>query len=122
MLPGFLENFLKSKNFSVVLRPRQNHTGYHSALVQLFSRHLSVHSFLEAYQRDAAVVGSFTPVSLLCMGRSICQSFASALFQNAMPFDTHESAKSSNVPSSPNSLSKFLKLALSSDLEAASEG
>jgi len=31
----------------------------------------------------------------------------SAPFQNAMPLDTHESVKSSSVPSSPNSLSNF---------------
>jgi len=40
----------------------------------------------------------------------------SAPFQNAMPLDTHESAKSSSFPSFPNSLSNFSQLALRSDL------
>jgi len=45
----------------------------------------------------------------------------SAPFQNAMPLDTHESAKPSSVPSSLNSLSNFSQLVSSSDLAAASE-
>jgi len=36
--------------------------------VQLFSRHLGVHSSWESVQRDAVVVGSFTPVSLFVYG------------------------------------------------------
>jgi len=38
-----------------------------------------------------------------------------------MTLDTHESAKTSSVPSSSNSLSNFSQLALNSDLAAASE-
>jgi len=45
----------------------------------------------------------------------------SALFQNAMPLDTHEAAKSSGIPSYPNLLSNFSQLGLNSDLAAASE-
>jgi len=45
----------------------------------------------------------------------------SAPFQNAMPLDTHESAKPSSVPRSSNSLLTFAQLALSSNLAAASE-
>jgi len=44
----------------------------------------------------------------------------SAPFQSAMPLDTHESAKSSSVPSSPIPLSNYSQLALSADLAAAS--
>ena len=43
-------------------------TGYHPALVQLFSRHLGIHSSLEAKQRDVALVGSFTPASIFVCG------------------------------------------------------
>jgi len=42
-------------------------------------------------------------------------------FQNPMPLDTPKSAKPSGVLSSPNSLSNFSQLALSSDLAAAPE-
>jgi len=44
----------------------------------------------------------------------------SAPFQNAMPLDTHESAKSSSFPSSLNSISIFSQLDLSSGSAAAS--
>jgi len=43
---------------------RQQRTGYHPALVQLFSWHHGMRSSWETKQRDAAVVGSFTPVFL----------------------------------------------------------
>ena len=55
---------LRAEFCCVVLLPRRNRTGYHPALVQLFLRHLRVHSSWEAKQRNPAVVGSFTPVSL----------------------------------------------------------
>jgi len=44
-----------------------------------------------------------------------------ASFQNAMPLDTHESVKPSDVLSSPNSLSNYSQLALCSDLAVESE-
>ena len=56
--------------------------------------------------------GSFTPAPLFNL---------SAPFQHTMTLDTHESAKTSNIPSSPNSLSNFSQLASNSDLAAASE-
>jgi len=79
-----------------------------------------MHSSRETKQRDAAVVGSFTPVFLFVYGDD---QFAilSLLFRNAMPLDTHDSAKPSAVLSYPNSLSNFSQLALSPDLAAASE-
>jgi len=57
----------------------------------------------------AAVVGSFTPVYFFVYGND---QFAdlSAPFQNAMPLETNESAKPSDVLSSPNSLSNFSQL------------
>ena len=86
----------------------ENRIGNHPALIQLFSRHLVIHSSWEAKQRDALVVGSFTPVSLFVYEDD---QFANLLvaFQNAMPLDTHKSAKPSGVQSSPNSLSNFLQ-------------
>jgi len=75
-----------------------------------------MHSSWEAKQRDAAVVGSFTPVSLFVYGDDQFANL-SVPFQNAMLLDTQPSG----VLSSPNSLSNFSQLALSSDLAAASE-
>jgi len=74
----------------------------------------------EAKQRDVLVVGSFTPVSLFVYEDD---QFAilSVPFENAVPFDTHKSAKPSSVLSSSNSLSNFSQLATSSDSAAASE-
>ena len=79
-----------------------------------------MHPSWETKQRDAAVVGSFTPVFLFVYGGD---KFAilSVPFQSAMPLDTHESAKPSGVLGSPNSLSNFSQSALSPDLAAASE-
>ena len=105
---------------SVMLLPRRKPHWYHPALVQLFSRHLGIHSSWEAKQRDVAIVGSFTPVSLFVYGDD---QFANLLvpLQNPMTLGTHESAKPSGVLYSPNSLSNFSQSALSSDLAAASE-
>jgi len=75
-------------------------------MVKLFSRHLGIHSSWENKQRDAAVVASFTTVSLFVYGDGPFSNL-SARFQNDMLLDTHESAKSSSVSSSPNSLSNF---------------
>ena len=119
MLPGFLENLLEWNFVLLCYGSNETRTGYHSALVLLFSRHLGIHSSWEAKQRDNAVVGSFTPVSLVYGDDQFANLLAP--FQNTMPLDTHESAKSSSVLSSPNSLSNFSQLALSSDLAAASE-
>ena len=79
-----------------------------------------MHSSRETKQRDAAVVGSFSPIFLFVYGDD---QFAilSVPFQNAMSLDTHESAKPSGVLSYPNSLSHFSHLALCPDLAAASE-
>ena len=66
--------------------------------------------------RDAAVLGPFTPVSLFVY-RDDQFANLSVPFQNAMPLDTQPSG----VISSPNSLSNFSQLVLSSDLAAASE-
>jgi len=74
----------------------------------------------EAKQRDAAVVGSFTPVSLFVDGDDQFANL-SVLFQNAMPLDTHESAKPFDILNSVNSLSNFSQLDISSDLTVASE-
>jgi len=89
-------------------------------LIQLFSHHLGIHSSWENKQRDAAVVGSFTPVSLSVHGDDQFANLSTP-FQNAMPVDTHESAEPSGVLRSPNSLPNVSHLALSSDLAAASE-
>jgi len=76
-----------------------------------------MHSYWETKQRDVAIVGSFTPVSLFVY---VDDQFTnlSVPFQNVMPFDTQQL---SGVLSSLNSLSNFSELALSSDLAAASE-
>ena len=95
-------------------------TGYHPVVVQLFSRHLGMHSSLETKQRDAAVVGAFTPVSFFAYGDDQFTNL-SVPFQNGMTLNTHESAGPFGVLSSFNSLSNFSRLALSSDLAAASE-
>jgi len=79
-----------------------------------------MHSFREIKQRDAVVVGSFTLVFLFVYG-DVQFAILSVPFQNAMPLDTHESAKPSGVLGSPDSLSNFLQLALSPDLAVASE-
>ena len=83
----------------------KNRTGYYPALVQLFSR-FSMHSSWEAKQRDATVVGPFIPVSLFVYANDQFANLSAPL-QNAMPLDTHESAKPTSVPSSPDSLSNF---------------
>ena len=83
-----------------------------------FFNELVIHSSWEAKQRDIPVVGAFTPA---CLVAFVDDQFAnlSVPFQNAMTFDTHESAKSSGVASSPNSY--FSQLDLSSDFATASE-
>jgi len=75
-----------------------------------------MHSSWETKQRDAAVVDSFTPVSIFVYGDD---KFAnhSVPFQNAMPLDTQPPG----VLSSLNSLSNFSQLASSSELAAAPE-
>jgi len=97
----------------------ENSTGYHPALVQLFSRHLGIHTFWEVKQRDTPVVGLFTPVFHFVYGDDQFANL-SVPFWNAMPLDTHESAKPSGVLSFP-ALSNFWQVALSSDLAEASE-
>ena len=61
----------------------ENRTGYHSALIQLFSRHFGIHSSWEAKQRDAEVAGSFTPVSHFVYGDDQFATL-SVPFQNAI--------------------------------------
>jgi len=112
--------------------PRAPAPSLATPLVQLFLRHLNIHSSWEAQQRDAAVVGSFTPVSRLCMGtinlpifrhpsRTPCHlAHRSVCDTQECPLDTQESAKSSSFPSYPNSLSNFSQINLSSGLAAAS--
>jgi len=82
--------------------------------------HILAYTFWETKQRDAAVAGSFTPVSLSVNGDD---QFANllVLLQNAMTLDTHESAEPLGVLCFPNSLSNFSQLALSSGIAAASE-
>ena len=106
MLPGFVEKLLGSGNLFCSVTAATKTGGYHPALVPLFSRHLGIHRPWKAKQRDALVVGSLTPVSIFVYGDD---QFAnrSVSFQNAMPLDTHESAKPSGVLSSRNSLSNF---------------
>jgi len=65
-----------------------------------------MHPSWEAKQRDAAIVGSFTPVSFFVYGNDQFANL-SAPFQKAMPLDTHESAKPTSVPSAPNSRRGF---------------
>jgi len=67
-------------------------------LVELLSRHLGIHSSWEAKERDAAVFGSFTPVSLFVYGDDQFANL-SVTFQSAMALDTHEAAQPSSVPS-----------------------
>ena len=104
---------------AVVMRPWRKPHWYHTALVPLFSQHLGIYTSWEAKQRDFLVGGSFTPNSFFAYGADQFVNF-SVTFQNAMPLDTHESAKPSGVLSSPNPLSNFSQFAWSSDLAAAS--
>jgi len=53
----------------------ENRSGYHPALVPLFSRYLGIHSSWEAKQRDVLIVGSFTHVNLpifRCLSKTPC--------------------------------------------------
>jgi len=112
MLPGFLENLLKSGNlFYMCYGSNENRTGYHPVLVQLFSWYHGMHSSWETKQRDSAVVGSFTPVCLFVYGDNQFANL-SVPFQNATPLDTQPPG----ALSSPNLLSNFSQSALSSDL------
>jgi len=128
-LPGILENLLESRIFFCSATAATKARGVSSSfgsiifvrLVQLFSfNYVQLFSSWETKQRDAAVVGSFTPVSLLWIG-TVNLLKLSALFQNAMPLDTHKAVKLSSVPGKYNSLSNFSQLALNSDLAAASQ-
>jgi len=124
-LTGFLENLLEFRNFFCsataakkttlgIIEKKTKKT--HWALVKKKKKKNAkkntlgfgsiIHSSWEAKQRDAAVVGSFITVSLFVCGDGQFTNL-SAPFQNDMPLDTHELAKSSSVPSSPNSLSNF---------------
>ena len=68
MLPRFLKNLLESGNLLCSATAATKTALGTTQLFQLFSRHLGIHSSWEAKQKDAAVVGLFTPVSLfLCM-------------------------------------------------------
>jgi len=75
-----------------------------------------MHSSWEVKQKDAAIVGSFTPVSFFVHEDDHFANL-SVPFQITMPLESQPSG----VLSSPNSLSNFSQLALSSDLAAASE-
>jgi len=67
--PGTFRKFAGEWKFVLKCYGRdENRTGYHPALVQLFSRHVGIHSSWETKQRDAAVIASFTPVSLFVCG------------------------------------------------------
>jgi len=68
-------------------------------------------SLSKAEQWYAAVAGLFTPVSIFKYGDDQLANLSASF----------PSAKPSSVPSSPNSLSNFSQLALSSDLAQASE-
>jgi len=59
---------------------------------------------MEAKERDAPVVNAFANVPL-SVYRDDQFANLSVPLENAMPLDTHESAKPSSVPSSHNSLS-----------------
>jgi len=122
MLPGLLENLLESENLVCrsTAATKSALVACHPTLVPIFSRHLAIHPSWETKQRDAPVVGSFTPVSHFAYGDDHFATL-SVPFQNAMSLDTHESAKPFGLLTSPNSLSNFLQLSLSSDLAAASD-
>jgi len=85
-------------------------TGYHPALVRLFSRQLGIHSSLGGLAKRCH--GSWFIHSSLpsCVWDN---QFANLLahFQNAMQLDAHESAKPSSVPRSSNSQANFSHLA-----------
>jgi len=106
MLPGFVEKLLGSGNLFCSVTAA---TKTAVVIIQLwfhYFRGILAHIVLGRLSRDALVVGSLTPVSIFVYGDD---QFAnrSVSFQNAMPLDTHESAKSSGVLSSRNSLSNF---------------
>jgi len=85
--PRISRKFAGVEICSVVLRQQNgSRTGYHPALVQLFSWHHGMHSSWETKQRDSAVVGSFTPVSLFVYGDDQFANL-SVPFQNDMPLD-----------------------------------
>jgi len=121
MLPEFLENLLESGN-SVCSAMATTKTAL--GIIQFWFNYycdILVYTSWETKQRDSAVVGSFIPVSFFVYGDDQFTNLSMPL-QNAMTLDTHESAKPSGVQSSLSSLSNFSRLALSSDLAAASEG
>ena len=99
----------------------ESRTGYHPALVQLSLRHLGIHSSWEAEQRDAAVVGLFTPVSHFGYGDGQFVNLSVPLQNGMSLLDTHKSAKPSGVVTSAYSLSNLSQVVFSSDFVAASE-
>jgi len=104
---------------SVVLRPRQKPHWVQSSFGSIIfpSWHALFLGGLAKRYRGSWFVHSCLPFVYWN------EQFAnlSVLFQNAMPLDTHESAKLSSVRSFSNSVSNFSQLTLSSDLAAASE-
>ena len=109
----FSKKFGRHGHFAPPLATPMN--GYHPALVQLCSWHNGMHFSWETKQREAAVVGSFTLVSIFVYGDDQFLNL-SVPFQDAMPLATQPPG----VLSSPNSLSNFSKFDLSLDLAAAS--
>ena len=100
--PRISRKFAGVEICSVVLRLQRKPHWVSSSLVQFFSWHYGMHSSWETKQRDAVVVGPFTPVSLFVYWDDQFANL-SVLFQNAMPLDTQPSG----VLSSPNSVSNF---------------
>ena len=96
MLPRFLKNLLESGNLLCSATAATKTALGTTQLFELFSRHLGIHSSWVAKQRDAAVVGSLTPISLSVDGDDQFANL-SVPFQNTMPLDTHESAEPSTV-------------------------
>jgi len=94
-----------------VLQPRRKPPWVSSSFGSIISADLGIKSSWETKQKDAVVVGSFNPVSLSVHEDDQFANL-SVPFQNAMPLDTHVSAKPSGVLSSPNSLSNISQLCL----------
>ena len=98
MFPRFLEELLENVNLvcsatvatKTALGIIQLWLNYSATF---FYKPLGMHFSRETNEIDATVVGAFTSL----LPTSLCMRMINLPFHNAMPIDTHESAKSSGV-------------------------
>ena len=110
ILPGFLENLLGSGKLFCSAKAATKTPPNVIQLWFIYFRGIMADTLpgrLAKRCRSSWLVHSCLP--FLCGDDQFAN--LSAPFQNAMPLDTHESAKPPSVPSSPNSLSNVSQLA-----------